>query len=116
MVKSFKVQKNNKLTITDELVYSTLCCYSDNNGISNISRQRIAEKTGIRKLDTIAEHTNKLVELKLIEKTYTFEGGKRLAHYKILNPKINFMWVSNDLFDLKKPGLIGFVVKMAGLR
>ena len=44
MVKSFKVQKNNKLTITDELVYSTLCCYSDNNGISNISRQRIAEK------------------------------------------------------------------------
>ena len=76
----------------------------------------ITEKTGIRKLDTITEHTNKLVELKLIEKTYTFEGGKRQAHYKIITPKINFMWVSNDLFDLKNPGLIGFIVKMAGLR
>ena len=107
--------KNNELTIVDELIYSLLCCYSNSEGISNISRQCLARKTGIKKLDTITVHTNRLVELGLIEKTYTFHEGKKLAHYKVIDPKTDFMWVSNDITK-HKPGLIGFLVKLASLR
>lgn len=83
--------KNNELTITDELIYSLLSCYSDSEGISNISRQCLADKSGIKKLDTITKHTKKLEDLGLIQKTYTFHGGKKLAHYQVINPQRNFM-------------------------
>ena len=91
MEKAFKVLKNNELTITDELIYALLSCYSDCKGVSNISRQCLADKAGIKKLDTVTNHTNKLEELGLIKKTYTFIGGKKLAHYQVMNPQHNFM-------------------------
>ena len=91
MEKAFKVLKNNELTITDELIYALLSCYSDCNGVSDISRQSLADKAGIKKLDTVTNHTNKLEELGLIKKTYTFLGGKKLAHYQVINPQYNFI-------------------------
>lgn len=119
MKNSFKVQKNNNLTITDELIYSILCCNSNSEGVSNISRNRLAEKSGIKKLDTITAHTNKLEQLGLIKKTYSIQAGKKLAHYRIINPDKDFMWVSNDIMEVMKaykPGMIGFTIKLAGLR
>ena len=115
MVKSFKLKKNNQLTIVDELVYSLISCYSDRNGVSKISRQCLASKTGIKKLDTITAHTNKLEELGLIKKTYTTQGGKKLVQYQVLDLQEDFIWVSNDITRYR-PGLIGFMIKMAGLR
>ena len=115
MNNTFKVQKNNKLTITDELIYALLSCYSNSEGVSDISRECLANKSGIKKLDTITAHTNKLEELGLIIKTYTYSGGKKLAHYKVINPQRDFMWVSNDITKYT-PGLIGFLIKLAGLR
>ena len=91
MNNTFKVQKNNKLTITDELIYALLSCYSNSEGVSDISRECLAKKSGIKKLDTITTHTNKLEELGLISKSYTTHGGKKLAHYRIKNPQQNFM-------------------------
>ncbi len=116
MQNSFKVQKNNKLTITDELIYSILCCYSDSEGVSNISRDCLAKKSGIKKLDTITTHTNKLEQLGLIKKSYTFQAGKKLAHYHVINPDKDFMWVSNDVISKYKSGMLGFLIKLAGLR
>ena len=87
----FKVLKNDQLTLADELIYSLLSCYSDKDGVSNISRQALANKSGIKKLDTITAHTNKLEKLGLISKSYTTHSGKKLAHYKITNPQQNFM-------------------------
>ena len=112
----FIVKKHDNLTITDELIYAVLCCYSNSKGESNISRKCIADKTGIKKHDTITAHTNKLADLGLIEKEYTTEGGKRLVHYKVKRPQKDFIWISNDLMKLEKPGLIGFTIKLAGLR
>ena len=116
MKNSFKVQKNNNLTITDELIYSILCCYSNSDGVSNISRDCLAKKSGIKKLDTITAHTNKLEQLGLIEKTYTFQAGKKLVQYHVMNPDKDFMWVSNDIITKHKSGQIGFLIKLAGLR
>lgn len=87
----FKVLKDDQLTLADELIYSLLSCYSDKDGVSNISRQSLANKSGIKKLDTITAHTNKLEELGLISKSYTTHGGKKLAHYRIKSPQQNFM-------------------------
>ena len=83
--------KNNELTLTDELIYSILSCNSDVNGVSNISRRSLASKAGIKKMDTVTAHTNKLEELGLIKKTYTFSKGKKLAHYQVINPQRNFI-------------------------
>lgn len=116
MQNSFKVQKISNLTITDELIYSILCCYSDSDGVSNISRDRLAEKSGIKKLDTITSHTNKLAELGLIEKTYTIREGKKLVHYHVKNPHRDYMWISNTVMKKYKAGQIGFLIKLAGLR
>ncbi len=116
MKNSFKVQKNNDLTITDELIYSILCCNSNSDGVSNISRNRLAEKSGIKKLDTITAHTNKLEQMGLIKKTYSIQAGKKLAHYRIINPYKDFMWVSNDVISKYKSGMLGFLIKLAGLR
>ena len=116
MNNSFKVQKNNNLTITDELIYSILCCYSNSDGVSNISRDRLAKKSGIKKLDTITAHTNKLEQMGLIEKQYSFQAGKKLVHYHVMNPQQDFMWVSNNVMKKYKAGQIGFLVKLAGLR
>ena len=91
MENSFKLLKNNQLTIKDELIYSLLSCYSNSEGVSNISRKCLAEKSGIKKLDTNSKHTKKLEDLGLIKKTYTLKGGKRLAHYHVINPEPDFM-------------------------
>jgi hypothetical protein len=115
MTNAFKVLKNNQLTLTDELIYSLLSCFSNSEGVSNISRKCLASKAGIKKLDTVTAHTNKLEELGLIEKTYTFHQGKKLAHYRVKQPKKDFIWVSNEITQYR-PGLIGFLIKLASLR
>lgn len=115
MNNAFKVLKTNKLNIKDEIIYSLLCCYSDSKGVSDISRECLARKAGIKKLDTITTHTNKLEEMGLIKKTYTTQGGKKLAHYQVINPQKDFMWVANEITQYK-PCLMGFLIKLAALR
>lgn len=114
---SFKVKKHNDLSLTDQVVYSLLSCYSDRNGVSDISRQKLADKAGIKDLETITNITNRLEKKGLIMKSYSFEGGKKLAHYQVCKPEEDFMWVRNSIFNRGlKPGQIGFFIKLAEMR
>ena len=103
------------LTLTDQIIYSLISCYSNAKGTSHISRQKLAEKSGIKKLDTITKHTNALAKKGLIRKTHTRRNGKKLVQYHLINPKQNFMWVSNDVFNYGA-NAAGFLIKLAELR
>ena len=103
------------LSLRDTLIYAILSCYSDANGESRISREKIAQKAGIKQPDTVTNHTNKLVQEGLITKTYRYENGKRLVTYKVLASNQDYMWVSNCLMKYT-PNEIGFLVKLAALR
>ena len=91
MEKSFVIRKSMNLSLKEELVYAVISCNSDENGESHISRKEISNITGIKKHDTITNHTNKLVEEGLITKTYKHVGGKKLVTYKLLSSKKDFM-------------------------
>lgn len=112
---AFKIKKNMKLSLQEELVYSLISCYSDKNGISHISRQCLMDKSGIKKADTITKHTNRLQELGLIEKTYEHKSGKKLVTYKVINPQKDFIWVSNSIFS-GNPSLTAFLIRLAELK
>lgn len=115
MENAFKVKTKMKLSLTDQIIYSLISCYSDARGTSHISRQKLAEKSGIKKLDTITRHTNALAKKGLIRKTHTRRNGKKLAQYHLINPKQDFMWVSNDVFKYGAK-TAGFLIKLAELR
>ena len=112
---AFKIKKNMKLSLQEELVYSLISCYSDKNGISHISRQCLMDKSGIKKADTITKHTNRLQELGLIEKTYEHKSGKKLVTYRVINPQKDFIWVSNSIFS-GNPSLTAFLIRLAELK
>lgn len=117
MNNAFKMKKHVNLSMTDQVVYAQLSCNSNGKGVSNISRQKLAYKTGIKDLETITKITNRLEEKGLIKKSYTFKGGRKLAHYKVCNPQKDFMWVSNSIFSLGlNTGQTGFLIKLAELR
>ena len=91
MIDSFVIRKCMNLSLKEELVYAVISCNSDENGESRISREKISDLTGIKKLDTITNHTNRLVEEGLITKSYRFESGKKLVTYKLLSSKKDYM-------------------------
>lgn len=111
----FKIKKNMKLSLQEELIYSLISCFSNEKGISHISRQCLMDKSGIKKADTITKHTNRLKELGLIEKTYEHKSGKKLVTYRVINPQKDFIWVSNSIFS-GNPSLAAFLIRLAELK
>lgn len=111
----FKIKKNMKLSLQEELIYSLISCFSNEKGISHISRQCLMDKSGIKKADTITKHTNRLKELGLIEKTYEHKSGKKLVTYRVINPQKDFIWVSNSVFS-GNPSLAAFLIRLAELK
>lgn len=112
---AFKIKKNMKLSLQEELIYSLISCFSNEKGISHISRQCLMDKSGIKKADTVTKHTNHLQELGLIEKTYEHKSGKKLVTYRVINPQKDFIWVSNSIFS-GNPSLAAFLIRLAELK
>lgn len=65
----FFIKQEMELTLNEYLVYAILCCFSSRDGVSHITRQTIADKAGIKKLDTVTVITNTLEEKGLISKS-----------------------------------------------
>lgn len=87
---SFKMVDNKDLNLTDQVIYALISCYSDGK-VSRISRETLARKAGIKKVDTITTHTNRLEELGLIEKEHFYDAGKKLVRYHLTQADKNFM-------------------------
>lgn len=79
------------LNLRDELIYAVISCFSDADGKSRITREKISQKTGIKKLDTITEHTNHLMEKGLIKKDYEFVEGKKYVIYTVIKKNHDYM-------------------------
>lgn len=110
----FKMVKFKDLTLAEELVYSVISRYSY-KGESRISRSAISQITGIKKLDTITKHTNKLEKLGLITKLYIGDNKKSVV-YKLNYKEEPFTIIMNDLVE-KLDGLeLAFAIRLAGLR
>jgi hypothetical protein len=112
-----KMKDDIKLSLAEETVYAIISCNSDKDGVSHIRREVIAEKAGIKDVDTITKHTNKLEEVGLITKEYVAKQGKKMAIYHLRDHRDNFMFVSNDLFGCGLTDTeIGFAIKLGRLR
>jgi DNA-binding MarR family transcriptional regulator len=112
-----KMKDDIKLSLAEETVYAIISCNSDKDGVSHIRREVIAEKAGIKEVDTVTKHTNKLEEIGLLTKEYVTKQGKKRAIYHLRDHKDQFMFVSNDLFGCGlSNGEIGFAIKFARLR
>lgn len=98
----FKVYSEgwNELSLYARVVYTVIACKSDiNDHTSHIIRERIAEFSGIRNLETISKATEELVEKEwLTKKTDIDENLHRHITYTLVNRGSN-KTVTRDILD-----------------
>ena len=112
----FIMPKTESLSFLEEATLLVLCRQGlQNDGMVHISREAIANKIGIKELDTISKYTKKLQTLGYIEKKDAYDKrGHNLVKYSI---KVNkhFRVLSNNLYNIN-PKLAVFVARIADYR
>ena len=112
----FKMIKLNNLTLSEEAVYAAIASYSY-RGVSRVSRATIAEMAGIKKLDTVTKHTNKLEQLGLITKIYNSkENSKKSVSYRLNYKDEPFVIVNHLLAEELSGTELIFAIRLASIR
>ena len=105
--------KTSNLSLMEEATLIVLCRQSPNkkDNLIHISREKIAEKIGIKDLDTVSKYTKKLVSERYITKTDSYDGkGHNLVKYSVCKSE-KYRLLGNALYDLD-PRLAAFVARL----
>ena len=103
----------NTYSIKEEFILALIEMNSDSK-VSNISRAKLMELSGIKDPDTITVFTNKYQANGDLTKTYSHKSGKKLVQYNLTPVEHNFIIIYNSLLQFGE--CTGLAIKMAKLR
>lgn len=103
----------NDYSIKEEFVLALIEMNSDSK-VSNISRGKLMELSGIKDPDTITVFTNKFQANGDLVKNYTHKNGKKLVQYNLTPVDRDFVIIYNSLLQFGE--CTGLAIKLAKLR
>lgn len=114
-MKNFRINIEG-LDLKEILILALITSHSDfTTYVSNISRERLSNESGIKKLDTISKYTNSLEKKGKLTKRVYYKNDKKRIEYSVNKPNSRYVTVLGKVFELDAK-LIGFLIKLADLR